>query len=68
MLDPKEETIMKRVIVVFIGVLAVMALPMVVSAHNAGHIFLPDGTCVLLGSFQEAPLVGAGRQAVGTAA
>lgn len=52
---------MKRVIVVFAAVVAVMALPMVASAHNAGHIFLPDGTCLLIGSFQEAPLVGQDR-------
>ena len=52
---------MKRVIVVFAGLLAVMALPMVATAHNAGHIFLPDGTCLLIGSFQDAPLVGKDR-------
>jgi|AAFX01.1.fsa_nt_gi hypothetical protein len=52
---------MKRVTVVFACVLAVMALPIAASAHNAGHIFLPDGTCLLIGSFQEAPLVGQDR-------
>ena len=52
---------MKRVFVVFAGLLAVMALPMVASAHNVGHIFLPDGTCMLIGSFREAPLVGQDR-------
>lgn len=52
---------MKRLIVVFTGLVAMMALPMVVTAHNAGHIFLPDGTCLLLGSFREAPLVGQDR-------
>jgi hypothetical protein len=52
---------MKRVIVVFAAVLAVMALPMVAAAHNAGHIFLPDGSCQLLGSFHDAPLVGQDR-------
>lgn len=30
------------------------------SAHNAGHIFLPDGTCLNVGSFKDAPLVGQG--------
>jgi hypothetical protein len=49
---------MKRVIVVFAGLLAVMALPMVATAHNAGHIFLPDGTCLVIGSGHDAPLVG----------
>jgi len=52
---------MKRVFGVFACVVAVMALPLVASAHNAGHIFLPDGSCQLLGSFQEAPLVGQDR-------
>ena len=52
---------MKRVIVVFAGLLAVMALPMVATAHNAGHIFLPDGRCQLLGSSHDAPLVGQDR-------
>lgn len=52
---------MKRVIAVFLGVVAVMALPMVATAHNAGHIFLPDGTCQLVGSFHSAPLVGKDR-------
>ena len=52
---------MKRVIVVFAGVVAVMGLPMVATAHNAGHIFLPDGTCLVIGSLHDAPLVGPGR-------
>lgn len=30
-------------------------------AHNAGHFFLPDGTCHAIGSFNDAPLVGADR-------
>jgi hypothetical protein len=30
------------------------------SAHNAGHIFLPDGSCLNVGSFKDAPLVGRG--------
>ena len=52
---------MKRVIVVFAGLLAVMALPMIATAHNAGHIFLPDGTCLVIGSGHDAPLVGKDR-------
>lgn len=52
---------MKRVIAVFVGLVGVMALPMVATAHNAGHIFLPDGSCQLLGSFHDAPLVGQDR-------
>jgi hypothetical protein len=30
-------------------------------AHNAGHLFLPDGTCHEVGSFKDAPLVGPDR-------
>jgi hypothetical protein len=30
-------------------------------AHNAGHFFLPDGSCHEIGSFKDAPLVGADR-------
>jgi hypothetical protein len=30
------------------------------SSHNAGHVFLPDGTCLNVGSFKDAPLVGQG--------
>jgi hypothetical protein len=30
------------------------------SAHNAGHIVLPDGTCLNVGSFKDGPLVGPG--------
>lgn len=29
-------------------------------AHNAGHVILPDGTCVNVGSGKDAPLVGQG--------
>jgi hypothetical protein len=57
-LDQKEKTTMKRAIAVFVGLVGVMALPMVATAHNAGHLFLPDGRCQLLGSFRDAPLVG----------
>lgn len=27
-------------------------------AHNAGHFFLPDGSCHAIGSFRDAPTVG----------
>jgi hypothetical protein len=30
-------------------------------AHNAGHFYLPDGSCHAIGSFKAAPLVGADR-------
>ena len=52
---------MKRLIVVFAALLAVVALPMAATAHNAGHIFLPDGTCLVIGSLHNAPLVGQER-------
>jgi hypothetical protein len=42
---------------------AALALPLSLpaSAHNAGHFVLPDGTCHEIGSFRDAPLVGADR-------
>ena len=49
---------MKRLLVVFAGLVAVVLIPVVVHAHNAGHLFLPDGSCVQIGSFKEAPSVG----------
>ena len=49
---------MKRSLVIVAGILSVLALPFVAAAHNAGHLFLPDGTCQEVGSFKEAPLVG----------
>ena len=51
---------MKRALVVFVGVLSVIAVPMVGSAHNVGHFTL-DGSCHQIGSAKEAPLVGADR-------
>jgi hypothetical protein len=41
--------------------LAVVALPAVAAAHNVGHVFLPDGTCLEVGSAREAPFVGQDR-------
>lgn len=52
---------MKRSVIVAAGVLAALAMPFVAAAHNAGHIFLPDGSCQVLGSFHDAPLVGQDR-------
>ncbi len=34
----------------------VFALP--AGAHNAGHFYLPDGSCHEIGSFKDAPLIG----------
>jgi hypothetical protein len=48
---------MKRILSI-IGVSAVVLIPVVAMAHNVGHLFLSDGTCVQIGSSREAPLVG----------
>jgi hypothetical protein len=61
MLDPKEETNHEARNRRLCRPLALIALPMVATAHNAGHIFLPDGRCQLLGSSHDAPLVGQDR-------
>ena len=49
---------MKRTFIVFAGALAIVALPIIATAHNAGHIFLPDGSCQNLASGRHGPLVG----------
>lgn len=36
---------------------AIVLVPATASAHNSGHVILPDGTCVNVGSEKEAPLV-----------
>jgi hypothetical protein len=41
--------------------LIALAVPAATSAHNAGHFWLPDGSCHEVGSFRDAPLVGADR-------
>jgi hypothetical protein len=43
------------------AVAVVWLAPGLASAHNAAHFFLPDGTCVNVGSDREAPFVGAGN-------
>jgi hypothetical protein len=40
---------------------AAFAFVLPAQAHNAGHFFLPNGTCQQVGSFTDAPLVGADR-------
>ena len=49
---------MKRSLIAAAGVLSLLAMPFVAAAHNAGHIFLPDGSCQEQGSFRPGPLVG----------
>jgi len=46
---------MRRLILVF-ALLALAGAP-AASGHNSGHIILPDGTCLNVGSEKEAPLV-----------
>jgi len=41
--------------------LAFIAMPMIATAHNLGHVVLPDGSCLEMGSGKEAPLVGQDR-------
>jgi len=42
------------------GIAATLALVLAgtAGAHNAGHFFLPDGSCHVIGSFRDAPVVG----------
>jgi hypothetical protein len=49
---------MKRLLLAFAGLVGVVFIPVVAHAHNAGHLFLPDGRCMQVGSFKEAPIVG----------
>ena len=53
--------ITKRLCAAVIALAAALALPGIAIAHNAGHIFLGDGTCLEVGSFHSAPLVGKDR-------
>lgn len=52
---------MKRSLVALAAAAVLLATPSAVSAHNAGHIILPDGTCHEIGSFKDAPVVGKDR-------
>ena len=52
---------MKRAAIVVVGATAMIVMPIAAMAHNAGHVFLPDGRCQEIGSFREAPLVGQDR-------
>lgn len=48
-------------IAILVALLAIFMTIGVASAHNAGHIFLPDGQCLNVGSLKEAPIVGDGN-------
>jgi hypothetical protein len=48
--------------VVALSALATVAIPTgLAAAHNAAHLFLPNGTCREVGSNRDAPIVGAGN-------
>lgn len=54
---------MKRIAGTAFAVASIVALTVggSASAHNAAHLYLPDGRCVTVGSDREAPLVGPDR-------
>ena len=51
----------RRLLAAAIALGAALALPTLAVAHNAGHILLADGSCLEVGSFRPAPLVGQDR-------
>ena len=51
----------KRLRAAAIALVVAQAMSGIGFAHNAGHLFLPDGTCHEMGSFRESPLVGKDR-------
>ena len=53
---------MNRIVLILAAAFALVAVPVVTLAHNAGHIFLEDGTCVNLGSGKHGPEVGKDRE------
>lgn len=48
----------RRVLAVAALVVTSLGLAGPASAHNAGHLTLPSGECLEVGSFRDAPLVG----------
>src|SRR5512146_639546 len=48
------------------GLVAALAAAAPVSAHNAGHVILPDGSCVDVGSGKNAPYVSPSNPNVNT--
>lgn len=46
-----------RRIAMLAGLVAALAAAAPVSAHNAGHVVLPDGSCIDVGSGKNAPYV-----------
>ena len=47
---------MRRIVVLLFAAAALLTVGATsATAHNAGHIFLPSGGCLEIGSFKEAP-------------
>jgi hypothetical protein len=53
---------MKHRYFVFAALVGLMFTPLPAIAHNLGHLFLPDGTCLEIASGREAPLVGRDKE------
>ena len=51
-------TLRRGLAAIALALVAVLVSALPAGAHNAGHFFLPDGTCQQVGSFLPAPLVG----------
>lgn len=45
------------VMAMILAIASSLLIVSIASAHNAGHIILPDGTCLNVGSLKEAPYV-----------
>jgi hypothetical protein len=53
---------MNKTVIAAVVLVAGASLPAgLAAAHNAAHLFLPDGTCREVGSNKDAPIVGAGN-------
>jgi hypothetical protein len=51
---------MRRAVFAAFAALTATTVPAgLAGAHNAAHVFLPDGTCLEVGSNRDAPVVGA---------
>jgi hypothetical protein len=54
-------TLRRGLAAIALALVAVLVSALPAGAHNAGHFFLPDGTCQQVGSFLPAPLVGSDK-------
>jgi hypothetical protein len=57
-------TLRRSAAILAVALIAALAGALPAGAHNAGHVFLPDGTCHEVGSFLPAPLVGSEKVAL----